>query len=102
MGLFGSHAIVLPNNFLDTPYLKISLDKSTIKRLLGTHRPASDIDLVLYGTLDEAEAERIVTLFSESLLPYTVDVQVYHLITYPPLKTHIDASMLPLFEMSSS
>jgi hypothetical protein len=31
-------------------------------------------------------------------LPVTVDLQADALITYPPLKAHIDAVMRPLFE----
>ncbi len=65
-------------------------------RATGTHRPDSDIDLILYGALQEADVARIITRFSESLLPFTVDVHAYHLISYPPLKAHIDAVMRPL------
>jgi len=66
-------------------------------RATGTARANSDIDLVLYGELDEALVDRIWTLFNESLLPFTVDVQAYNLVKYPPLKNHIDNNMQPLF-----
>jgi predicted nucleotidyltransferase len=65
-------------------------------RATGRYRSDSDIDMVLYGTLDEKTVDRIITLFNESSLPMKVDIQAYHLITYPPLKAHIDAVMLPL------
>jgi predicted nucleotidyltransferase len=65
-------------------------------RATGKYRPNSDIDLVLYGTLTQAMVDRIHSLCAESHLPYTVDVHAYHLISYPPLKAHIDAVMKPL------
>lgn len=66
-------------------------------RAAGTARPNSDIDLVLYGSLDEAAVDRIHTLFGESSLALKVDVNAYDLIAYPPLKAHIDSVMQPLF-----
>jgi hypothetical protein len=60
-------------------------------------RPNSDIDLVLYGDVEAAVVDRLRTLFSESLLAITVDLQAYQAITDPALKQHIDAVMQPLF-----
>jgi uncharacterized protein len=60
-------------------------------RATGTYRDHSDIDLVLYGTLDEADLDHLHTLFDESPLPMAVDVKLYHLIDYQPLKEHIDS-----------
>ena len=66
-------------------------------RATGTYRENSDIDLVLYGAVDQSDVDRLYTLFEESLLPMTVDVTAYHLICYPPLKAHITEVMRPLF-----
>ncbi len=66
-------------------------------RATGHYRENSDIDMVLYGNLNNAMVDRIWTLFDESNLPMTVDVNAYDLITYPPLKAHIDSTMTPLF-----
>ena len=66
-------------------------------RATGRPRPNSDIDLVLYGPLDEATAARIWTLFDDSNLPITVDVVAYSHITHDGLKAHIDRVMVPLF-----
>jgi len=76
-----------------------SIEKAGLfgSRATGSARPNSDIDLVLYGLQDQKILDRIHTLFTESLLPFTVDVQAYDLVKYPPLKTHIDAHMQPLF-----
>ena len=67
-------------------------------RASGLYRPNSDIDLVIYGSLDEKAMDRIFTLLNDSNLPFKVDVQVYDLINYLPLKNHIDSNMLLLFE----
>ena len=69
-------------------------------RAMGTMRPNSDIDLVLYGSLTEAQVDRIWTLFEESGLALKVDVSAYSLIDYPPLKLHVDEAMQPLFEQA--
>ena len=66
-------------------------------RAAGTARGNSDIDMVIYGTLDKTMVDRLWTSFDESALSLKVDIHVYDLITYPPLKVHIDAAMLPLF-----
>ena len=63
----------------------------------GTYKNHSDIDLVIYGDMDEAVIRRLFTLFLESSLPYKVDVTVYQLVSYPPLKRHIDECSRTLF-----
>lgn len=59
-------------------------------RAQGRQRQNSDLDLVLYGTADEAVCDRLCTLFQESCLPFSVDVKSYTTISYPPLLAHID------------
>lgn len=70
-------------------------------RATGLYRANSDIDIVIYGSLDEKSIDRLFTLLNESQLPMTVDVQAYNLIKYQPLKDHIDANMLVLFNRES-
>jgi len=65
-------------------------------RATGCYRPNSNIDLVIYGNLDEKALGNIYTRFEESSLPVHVDVQIYELIAYPPLKKHIDEVIKPL------
>lgn len=62
-----------------------------------TDREDSDIDLVLYGDLSQADVDRLCTLFEEGGLPVTVDVIAYAADLYPPLKHHIDSFAQPLF-----
>ena len=59
-------------------------------RAAGNFRHNSDIDLVLYGDLEEEWVDRLWTLFYESNLPFSVDVKGYDLIQYRPLKRQID------------
>ncbi len=66
-------------------------------RAQGKHRVNSDLDIVLYGSVDEAVCDRLWTLFHESRLPFAVDVASYSTITYAPLRAHIDAVARPLF-----
>lgn len=64
---------------------------------MATNRPASDVDLVIYGSTTEKQIDRIWTAFDESSLAIRVDVLGYDLLRHAGLKRHIDAVMLPLF-----
>ena len=66
-------------------------------RATGSYTPYSDIDIVLDGNIEETVADRLWTCFTESLLPYKVDINIYKHITYPPLKKHIDRCGKTLF-----
>ena len=59
-------------------------------RATGTWHPSSDLDLALYGPVTEQDVGRIAVAFSESLLPFTVDLVRYDCISNPALKAHID------------
>ena len=66
-------------------------------RATGRFRPNSDLDLVLYGSADEALCDRLWTLLQESSLPFSVDIVSYAAIINPALRAHIDAVARPLF-----
>lgn len=70
-------------------------------RAVGNYKANSDIDIVIYGSIEEKIANRIYTLFKNSNLPFKVDLQAYDLIEYLPLKNHIDQNMVLLFDHSS-
>lgn len=59
-------------------------------RALGTHRPESDIDLALYGEVDDMLAARIAGELDELPLPYLFDVRAYPCVKHAPLREHID------------
>ena len=61
------------------------------------HRPESDVDLALYGAVDEALANRIAGELDELPLPYTFDVCAYSQLRSQPLREHIDRVGRPLF-----
>ncbi len=63
----------------------------------GTRKSHSDIDLVIYGNVDEAAVRRLYTLFLESSLPYKVDVTAWQTISYRPLKERIEDCNKTLF-----
>lgn len=66
-------------------------------RATGTARENSDIDLVVYGALDEADLDRIWTMLDESSLPLRADVVGYDNIAHQPLREHIDRAAALLF-----
>lgn len=66
-------------------------------RATGNFRNNSDIDIVLYGDVDEVIIHRLYTLFMESSLAIKVDINAYNLVAYPPLKEHIDNNVKTLF-----
>lgn len=66
-------------------------------RATGRYRPNSDLDLVLYGNVDEASCDRLWTALQESSLPFSVDIVSYAAITNPALRAHIDAVARPIF-----
>lgn len=59
-------------------------------RAEGRQRPNSDLDLVLFGPVDERDCDRLGTLFQDCALPFSVDVKSYDCLSYAPLRRHID------------
>jgi predicted nucleotidyltransferase len=66
-------------------------------RAKGTHAPNSDIDLALWGDVDEVRAEVIAAELDELPLPYHYDVQPFHTIRLVPLREHIELVGIPLY-----
>lgn len=66
-------------------------------RALGTHRAESDIDIALYGDIDDALAARIAGELDELPLPYQVDVRAYRAVQHAGLRGHIDRVGRTLF-----
>jgi len=60
-------------------------------RAKGNHRRGSDVDLALFGSVDERTATQIAyRLNEETMMPYHFDVLVYDRIAGEKLKAHID------------
>ncbi len=60
-------------------------------RAKGTFKPGSDIDLTLLGeTLNAAELGAIGDELDELLLPYQIDLSIFHQIDNEELRRHIE------------
>ncbi|OHB76523.1 MAG: hypothetical protein A2Z25_03040 [Planctomycetes bacterium RBG_16_55_9] len=59
-------------------------------RAMGRFENQSDVDLALWGDLNQGLIARIFGELDELPLPYTFDVQAYESIKHEPLKRHID------------
>ena len=66
-------------------------------RALGRAKPASDIDLALYGSLDDRDIARIWSLLHRSSLAVSVDVVRYEAFGNVPFRRHIDTVARTLF-----
>ena len=59
-------------------------------RAMGRFENPSDVDLALWGDLDQNLIARILGELDELPMPYTFDVKAYDSIKHEPLKRHID------------
>lgn len=60
-------------------------------RALGTHKPASDIDLAIKGNVDINTLSKLKYILEEDTnLPYFFDVVIYDSLDNIELKRHID------------
>jgi predicted nucleotidyltransferase len=59
-------------------------------RAMGRFDNHSDVDLALWGDLNEGLIARILGELDELPMPYTFDVKAYESINHEPLKHHID------------
>jgi predicted nucleotidyltransferase len=66
-------------------------------RAKGTHRPGSDLDLVLVGPVSHQSLNQIETELDDLLLPYPLDISVYSRIESQALLDHIRRVGRPLY-----
>ncbi|WP_374944634.1 nucleotidyltransferase domain-containing protein [Sphingomonas sp.] len=66
-------------------------------RANGKARPASDIDIALWGDVDDALRARLWSLFDRSSLAVSVDVVVYSPTLSVFMRHHIDVASRLLF-----
>jgi predicted nucleotidyltransferase len=68
-------------------------------RAMGNYRYNSDIDLTLVGQdLDLTTQFRIDEELDDLLLPYKIDLSIFHQIDNPDLLKHIDRNGVILYE----
>jgi uncharacterized protein len=70
-------------------------------RAKGTARPESDVDIAIFGQLDELSAEAVAEELGELPLPYRFDVLAYASIRNRELKEHIDRVGLLIYRQES-
>lgn len=59
-------------------------------RAKGNYKPGSDIDLTLVGEqLDHHDLLKIMNELDDLLLPYTIDLSIFHMIDHGALRDHI-------------
>ena len=66
-------------------------------RAKGTHAPPSDVDLALWGDVDDLQAEAIAAELDELPLPYQYDVKPFDTIKLRPLREHIERVGITLY-----
>ena|SRR3990167_9373680 len=87
-GLKKEDVIAIQNIF--KMYPKISKAILYGSRAKGNYRPGSDIDLTLQGDqLDYTDLVSIDNALDDLLLPYTIDLSIYHQIENTDLIDHI-------------
>ena len=68
-------------------------------RAMGSHRPASDIDLTLIGNnIDSTLQWKLELKLDDLLLPYKFDISIYSNISNPELKKNIDEFGIVFYE----
>ena len=76
---------------------EVSAVKLFGSRAKGTHTPRSDVDLALWGDLDDLQATEIAAELDELPLPYRYDVQRFQSIGLGPLREHIERVGIPIY-----
>ncbi len=100
MGTFGlkSHTVQqITHVFKNYPNIEKCLIYGS--RAMGNYCPASDMDLTLIGEkLTLTELFKIENELDDLLLPYKIDLSIYHQIQDDGLKAHIDRKGKVFFE----
>ncbi len=58
-------------------------------RAKGNYKPGPDIDLTIVGSLDFSQLLQLENELDDRLLPYKIDLSLYHHIQNPDLLDHI-------------
>ena len=89
---FGLNAELLSDmNKILTQFPEITAAAIFGSRAMGKFKPYSDIDITLYGDINDINiAQHVTLLFDELPAPYKFDVLVYNEIKNPALRNHID------------
>ena len=69
-------------------------------RAKGNARPASDVDLAIWGQVDDRSVEAIAAELDELPLPYHYDVKSFASIKLQALREHIERVGITIFPTS--
>lgn len=70
-------------------------------RAKGNFKPGSDIDMTLEAKIDSQMYGQLLTDLDDLLLPYQIDLSLYHQLQNPALISHIDRVGKVLYERHS-
>ena len=71
-------------------------------RVLGTFRPASDIDIALFGdSLTFSDIAQLAYTLEETTIPHKIDLLLYNTLTNHDLRNHIAESGVEWFNHST-
>lgn len=66
-------------------------------RAKGTHAPHSDVDVAVWGEVNDIQAEAIGAELDELPLPYRFEVKPFACIRLQALRDHIERVGIPLY-----
>ncbi|UOD51499.1 nucleotidyltransferase domain-containing protein [Orrella daihaiensis] len=70
-------------------------------RAKGNFKPGSDIDMTLEAKMDSQTYGQLLTDLDDLLLPYQIDLSLYHQLQNPELISHINRVGKVLYERHS-
>ena len=71
-------------------------------RVLGTFRPASDVDIALFGnSLTFSDIAQLANTLEETTIPQKIDLLLYNTLTNHDLRNHIEESGVEWFKHST-
>lgn len=71
-------------------------------RAKGNYKPFSDVDLTLVGEkLTHHDLNQITWAIDDLLLPYQFDISLFHKLTNPDLKEHIERKGVVFYQKTS-
>ena len=86
-GLKKDHIDLIQAVFVQYPQIERAIVYGS--RAKGNYKPGSDIDLTIIGDLDYSNLIKLENQLDDLLLPYKIDLSLYHNFNHPKLIDHI-------------
>lgn len=94
-GLAERHIVLLQN--ILSRHARVSAARIFGSRATGSHKPGSDIDIVLFGDVEAAECALIKTEISDTTIPYFTDILIFDKITNSALVEKIENESILIY-----